>query len=79
MAEDKAIETSAAKDLRYAKAEELSTMTEEILGVNNELHKANTELDLLEDALKQLEYTKNAYDEKSGNVRKRMQRVVTRL
>jgi len=74
-----AITPSAARTIQHAKAEELSVMTEEVIGVDNELKKANVELDLLDDALKQLSYTKNEYDQKSGEVRKKMQRLVTRL
>ena len=73
------ITPSVAGDIQHAKPEELAKMTEEVLGVNSTLNKANAELDLLEDALKQLSYTKDTYDAKSGEVRKRMQRLVTKL
>ena len=73
------ITPSAAKSIQHAQPEELAAMTEEVLGVNNQLNKANAELDLLDDALKQLSYTKNEYDQKSGEVRKKMQRLVTKL
>ena len=79
MTEQTAITPGVAGSIQHAKAEELNRMTEEVIAVNTELSKANGELDLLEDALKQLSYTKDAYDKKSTDVRKRMQRLVTRL
>ena len=74
-----AITPNGVSSIQHAKAEELSAMTEEVLGVNNDLNKANAELDLLDDALKQLTTTKDIYDGKSREVRKKMQRLVTRL
>ena len=79
MAETSVITAGTVGTIQHAKAEELNLMTEEVINVNAELSKANSELDLLEDALKQLGYTKDEYDKKSTEVRKRMQRLVTRL
>ena len=79
MTESKEITPNAVSAIKHAQPEELSVMTEEILGVNSTLNQANAELELLEDALKQLGYTKDAYDQKSTEVRKRMQRLVTKL
>jgi chromosome segregation ATPase len=79
MAETNAITAGAVGTIQHAKAEELNMMTEEVINVNTQLSKANSELELLDDALKQLSYTKDEYDKKSTEVRKRMQRLVTRL
>jgi len=79
MAESKEITPKAASAIKHAQPEELSVMTEEVLEVNSVLNDANTELDLLEDAIKQLNYTKMLYDQKSSSARKHMQRLVTKL
>ena len=76
---DNNITPTTTGNIQHAKPEELAAMTEEVLGVNSNLNKANAELELLDDALKQLSYTKEEYDKKSTEVRKRMQRLVTKL
>ena len=74
-----AIEPSNVSSLKRAEAEEITAMTTDVLEVNKQLSDANVELDLLNDALKQISYTKDEYDKKAGEVRKRMQRLSVKL
>jgi Skp family chaperone for outer membrane proteins len=74
-----AIEPSNVGSIKKADAEEITAMTSEVLEVDRKLNQSNTELDLLNDALKQIAYTKSEYDKKAGEARKRMQRLSTML
>ena len=74
-----AIEPSSVGKIQKAEAEEITAMTSEVLEVDRQLNQSNVELDLLNDALKQISYTKSEYDKKAGEARKRMQRLSTLL
>jgi len=74
-----AIEPSNVGTIKKADAEEITAMTSEVLEVDRQLNQSNVELDLLNDALKQVSYTKTEYDKKASEARKRMQRLSTML
>jgi len=74
-----AIEPSNVGTIKKADAEEITAMTSDVLEADRQLTQSNVELDLLNDALKQITYTKETYDKKAGEVRKRMQRLSTML
>ena len=74
-----AIEPGSVGAIKHAQAEEITTMTADVLEVDRQLTQSNTELDLLNDALKQVSYTKAEYDKRAGEVRKRMQRLSASL
>jgi len=79
MTKEKVITPNTMEMINNAQPKELSAVTKEVFGANTVLNQANDELDLLEDALKQFEYTKDMYDRRSVEVRNRMQRIVTKL
>ena len=74
-----AIEPIKAGEIQHASSEEIAVMTNSVLDADKALSQCNTELDMLNDAMKQLSYTKDEYDKKSAEARKRMQRLVTRI
>ena len=74
-----AIEAKNASEIKHAEPEEITAMTTAIVETDKALKQCNQELDLLEDALRQLAHTHEQYATKSADVRKRLQRLATRL
>ena len=74
-----AIEAKNAGEIKHAKPEEITAMTTAIVEADKALKQCNQELDLLNDALKQLGYTHEQYSTKSADVRKRLQRLAATL
>ena len=79
MADEKEMIHLKPSDIKYATPEEIAQTTESVIGIDKTLNQANNELTLLKDALDSLASTKNTYDERSDSVRKRMQKLATKL
>ncbi len=75
----KGLTPATAGNIQRASAEEISALTETILGVDKDLNQAADELNMLNEALDQLEDTKDIYDYRAMEARGKMQKLMPKL
>ena len=70
---------AAAREIKTANAEELSSMTCDVLDLDRGLQQNNTELELRNDAIANLDKTLRVNKVLKNNVRSSMQKIITKL
>lgn len=70
---------AATREIQTANAEELSSMTCDVLDLDRSLKQNNTELSLLNEAIESLDKTLRVNKALKNNVRSSMQKIITKL
>lgn len=76
---DNSIMPTASRELQVANAQEISSMTCDVLDLDKGLQENNTELSLLNEALDNLDRTLRKNKSLKTSVRSSMQKIITKL